>query len=57
MLTKGDDKMECIFCKYFHKYPNGEIHCFMKHDICLVDNKNVYPKQCEDYERGSLKND
>lgn len=52
MLTKGDDKMECISCKYFHKYLNGEIHCFMKHDFCLVDNKNVYPKQCEDYERG-----
>ena len=51
-MTENDNKTECISCKYFHRCPDGRIHCFMKHDICLVYNKNVYPKQCEDYERG-----
>ena len=50
-------KTECISCKYFHEYPDGRIHCFMKHDIYLIGNENVYPKLCEDYERGGLKND
>ena len=48
-------KTECISCKYFHEYPDGRIHCFMKHDIYLIGNENVYPKLCEDYERGGLK--
>lgn len=56
-IVGEDDKKECISCKYFYKYPNGRIHCFMKYDIYLLNNKNVYPKQCKDYERGGLKND
>lgn len=52
MTENGIVKIECISCKYFHKYPNGENYCFMKHNIYLINNKNVYPKQCEDYEKG-----
>lgn len=48
----NSNEIKCISCKYFHKYPDGGIHCFMKHDIYLVANKNVYPKQCGDYEEG-----
>lgn len=44
-------KMECISCKHFYEYPNGGSHCFMKHNIYLINNENVYPKVCEDYER------
>ena len=37
---------ECINCKYFIRYLNGEIACLMKQEICIINGKTSYPKNC-----------
>ena len=38
---------ECTECKYFIRYPNNEISCLMKKEMCIIDGKTSYPKNCE----------
>lgn len=44
-MTENGNKIECISCKYFHKYSDGGIHCFMKQNVksyfiaCIVIKK------------------
>ena len=43
---------ECYSCKYFIQYPNNGVTCLMKNSFYIVEGKNVFPKECIDFERG-----
>lgn len=38
---------ECNNCKYLIKYPNGELSCLMKQELCIICEETSYPKDCE----------
>lgn len=41
----------CYDCIYFHTYPNKKITCLMKQDFCIINGKNVYPKECSYFKK------
>ena len=42
--------IECTNCKYLIKYPNKELSCLMKQELCIINERTSYPKNCEYFE-------
>ena len=38
---------ECNNCKYLIEYPNDELSCLMKQELCIIGEETSYPKDCE----------
>lgn len=41
---------ECTECKYFIDNADG-IRCLMKKEVCIINGKTSYPKNCQYFER------
>lgn len=44
---------ECTDCKYLIRYPNNAITCLMKQELCIVEGKTLFPKDCKYWGRGN----
>ena len=50
-MTEKQFTSECTDCKYLIGYPNNDIHCLMKQELCIINGKTSYPKNCQYFER------